>query len=304
MEIGRYLRSRPWSAAIALLLPLLAGLTAFGLLQGTPSTNIATANVRVPESVGGSASIGIFAADFALAAEDVDVLQPVSDAAGVSVGRLRNNLDVERLGQSSRLTVSYTDRDPARAEQVLRLFITNALVDLTTNETSVAALRAAEATRDKAAAAQRAFESKNGINPQRDYNQAAERVQTLQESGITSGPVLQQAIAVRDQKVELYREYTTLQNANEAAQGALDSAREAARETTAAAQVARNPNTIEGLEVEEVSQTPRIIQGVAVAAVLGLLVGLAVLVLPDLLSGGRRRPPPALEDTSATRRVA
>lgn len=303
MEIGRYLRSRPWSAAIALLLPLLAGLTAFGLLQGTPSTNIATANVRVPESVGGSASIGIFAADFALAAEDPAVLQPVSDAAGVSVGRLRNNLDVERLGQSSRLTVSYTDRDPARAEQVLRLFITNALVDLTANETAIRTLQTAVAARDKARAQLEAFEQANTSNPERINNNDIDRVQDLQRTGIT-GPVLEQAIAARERSTKTVREFRELTAAVDSTQDAVNNAQQAATEARAAAQQARNPNTIEGLEVSELSQTPRIIQGVAVAAVLGLLVGLAVLVLPDLLGGGRRRPPPALEDTSATRRVA
>lgn len=303
MEIGRYLRSRPWSAAIALLLPLLAGLTAFGLLQGTPSTNIATANVRVPESVGGSASIGIFAADFALAAEQDEVLQPVSDEAGVSVGRLRNNLDVERLGQSSRLTVSYTDRNPARAEQVLRLFIRRALVDLTTSDTAAANAKSALAARDKALAAQRAFEADFGLDPRREYGQLSDNVRDLQAAGAPPSQIAA-AVAARDRLVEPVRQYTALTNAADAAENVLEDAQQAANESAAAGRAATNPRTIENLEVSEVSQTPRIVQGVAVAAVLGLLVGLAVLVLPDLLRGGRRRPPPALEDTSATRRVA
>ena len=301
MEIGSYLRARPWGVVIALLFPVLAGLVAYGLLRGEPNTNTASANVRVPESVGGSASIGIFVADFGLAAESAEVLEPVSEETGVGVGRIRNNLDVERLGQSSRLTVSYTDRDPARAEQVLRVFIRTALVDLTADETAITEVRTAEAARNKAVSAQRNFENTNGANPDRQYNNATDTVQELQAAG-TGGAPLARALAERDRFLEQRREYDALTAAAEASQEALDGARQRAAASTAATAAAQDPSTVEDLTVEEISSTPRLVQGVTVAAILGALCGLAVLVLPDLIRPGRRREP-AVEAEAPARRV-
>lgn len=287
MEIGQYLRARPWSAVIALLFPLLAGLTAYGLLQGSPDRYVASANVRVPESVGGSASIGIFAADFALAAESDTILSQVAQDTGTTIGGLRNNLDVERLGQSSRLTVSYTNRDRARAEQVLRAFIPAALLDLTTSQAAAANLKAGQDANAKAAAALTAFQEQNSLDPQRDYTDYANSVRELEAQGI-AGPQLQAAIDRRELWKGKVREFATLEGAAESARERLDTVQEDSRSSTAAAAEARNPGTIENFEVDTVSQTPRIVQGVGVAAVLGLLCGLAVLVLPDLL----RRPAP------------
>lgn len=292
MEIGQYLRARPWSVAIALLFPILAGLTAYALLQGPPTRYSASASVPVPESVGGSASIGIFAADFSLAAERERILEPIAEKNGVTVGGLRNNLDVERLGQSSRLTVSYSNRNEDKVEPVLRDFITATLVELTSDEASVANLKAAQAAAAKAQSALRTFQNENSLDPQRDYNQYSSAVIDLQEEGITSGPQYNAAVARRDRQVEVVRQYESLLAADEAAQDALRDAQSAARSSQAAATAARNPAVIEDLTVEEISQTSRVVQGTAVAAILGALVGLALLVLPDLLRGGRRRTPP------------
>jgi hypothetical protein len=83
-----------------------------------------------------------------------------------------------------------------------------------------------------------------------------------------------------------------MQELDQAVQDAADQRDEAERVSLSLqreASESQSSSTVQDLVVLEESRTGRVLQGVGVAAVAGLLVGVAALVLPDLLH--RRREP-------------
>jgi hypothetical protein len=306
LEIGHFLRSRPWAAALAVLIPVIAGLATYLVLAGQPARHTATATVSVPSSASDSASrVGIFVANFTEIASSNPVLEEVADGTGESKTQLEDNLEVLRLGQSSLFTVTYTGERRDAVEPVVRSVISTTFGDLVQVTGTDAALEAANQAYQDALAARTAYQDEIGtLQPDRDYADLSARIRSIQiEPRFGGAAIIARLTAERDALVPEIRRMEELDQAVAAAASQRAQAEEAAAAARRDAAESQSPSTIQDLTVAEESPLGRIIQGVGVAAVAGLLVGIAVLLLPDLF---RRRAVslPTVARRSATHRSA
>ena len=294
MEIGQYLRARPATAVITLLLlPLLAALAAFLVLRAQPPNYTADATVSVPADTAESASgIGIFVADFGARANSKAVVAQVSSDTGVPEEELEGAIEVARLGHGSRFEVRYTGEGAQQVEAVVRSVIarTNARMvgsRATEAEENLERVRAEYAA---AVQARRDYENEIGtLQPDRDYSDLSSRIRSLQANG-GSAAVIASLSRQRDALVPQVRRAEELDRAINTAEELVERARQEVVEARGEAAEAQDPRIVQELVVSAGSATGGLVQGVAVAAVFGLLCGLAVFILPDLL---RRRNPPA-----------
>ena len=300
MEIGQFLRSRPRLTALALLFPLLAAVGAWFVLGNQPARWAATATVSVPGSAADSASrVGIFVANFEELATSAEVTTPVSRSTGVSRRSLVDGLEVSRIGQSSLFTVTWTGEERRATEPVVRAVVDATFARQLPVARTDAALDVANQAYQDALAQRRAYEDEIGtLQPDRDYADVSSKLRSLQgESTLTSTQLQINArqaeiVALQAQRGALVPEIRRMQELDQAVSSAssqVDAAEQSAASARQDAQEAQSPTTILAVAVVEATTTARTLQGVGVAAVAGLLVGIAVLVLPDVV--GRRRPP-------------
>lgn len=299
MEIGQFLRSRPRLTVIALLFPLLAALGAWMVLANQSPRYAATATVSVPGSASDSASrVGIFVADFAELATSAEVVRAVSASTGVSRGDLGDGLEVTRIGQSSLFTVTWTGEERRAATPVVRSAVETTFARQLPVARTDAALDIANQAYQAGLTGRRSYEDEIGtLQPDRDYQDVSSRLRSLQgESTVTSTSAQNTArtqeitalTAQRDALVPQIRRMQELDQTVSSAASQVDQAEQSAASARQDAQEASSPTTILSLDVVDASSTASTLQGVGVAAVAGLLVGIGVLVLPDVV--GRRRP--------------
>jgi hypothetical protein len=292
VEIGQFLRSRPRAVALAALIPLVAGLVTSFVLWVQPARHTATATVSVPGSAADSASrVGIFVANFTELASSGPVLAEVADSTGESQKQLQDGLEVLRLGQSSLFTVTYTGERRDTVEPVVRAVISTTFGDLVQVSGTDAALKAADQACQDALAARTAYQDEIGtLQPDRDYADLSARIRSLQiEPRFGSAAAIARLTEERQALVPEIRRMEELDQAVAAAATQRAEAEEAAASARRDAAESQSPNTVQALTVAEESPVGRLIQGVGVAVVAGLLLGLAVLLLPDLF---RRRSMP------------
>lgn len=292
MEIGQYLRARPRTAVIALLLlPLLAGAAAFVLLRAQPAQYTADATVSVPSRTAASASgIGIFVADFGELANSGAVVEDVSAATGVPAEELNGRIEVVRLGVGSLFEVRYTGDGRAQVEEVVRTTIARTYARMVEPQAEEAEATLARVRQEYAAAvaARQTYENEIGtLQPERDYSDLSSRIRSLRTNG-ESPAIIAQLERQRDALVPQVRRAEELSRAVDTAEQLVEDARLNVIEARGEATETQDESLVQELTVSAGSATGSLVQGVAVAAVLGLLCGLAVLVLPDLL---RRRSP-------------
>lgn len=287
MEIASFLRSRPRAVLLALLFPVLAGLGAAFILASAPRQYTATATVSVPGSAAESASkVGIFVANFSQLAVSGPVLTDISQETGVPRTVIRDGLDVSRAGQSSIFTVAWSGEDRAQVEPVVRTTITRtfqSLLPVTSFQT-----RADDADRayQAAVAARQQYQDQIGtIDPQADYNRNASRISSLQANGGSQAEI-NSLEAQQAPLVEEVRRLNQLDDAVEAASRVRSDALSKLASARSDANASQNPDTIRDLKIETARRASALVPGVAVAVVAGLLVGLAVLAVPESL---RRR---------------
>lgn len=300
MEIGPYLRARPRTAAVALLLPLLAGVAAYLVLNAQPPEYSATATVSAPASTSSSTSrIGIFVADFGQVAGSTDVVEAVAATTGEPVADLQEGVEVTRLEVSSLFEVSYTGDGPALAEDVVRAVIAQTYTRLVGagNEDAEVALTVASEQYNAAVAARQTYENEIGtLQPDRDYEDLSSRIRSLQadpDPKPGTAATIADLAARRDALVPQVRRAQELSQAVETAVEIKERAQEEVARTRAEAEEARGPEVIQQLSVDASSAPGGLVLGVGAAAVVGLLAGLALLVLPDVLRP-RTAPPPRL----------
>lgn len=308
MEIGQFLRSRPRLTALALLFPLLAALGAWLVLSTQPARYAATATVSVPGSASDSASrVGIFVANFGELATSNEVVAAVSKSTGVSPSDLRDGVAVSRIGQSSLFTVAYTGGQRRVGEPVVRAVVDATFARQLPVARTDAALDAANRAYQAALAERTAYEDQIGtLQPDRDYADVSSKLRALQLESPTSTPAQiaarQTEIVVlnaqRDALVPRIRRAQELDLAVSSTSGQLDEAEQSAASARQDAQEAQSPTTVVDVDVVNTSTTARTLQGVGVAAVAGLLIGIAVLVLPDVV--GRRRTPASARPSEPT----
>jgi len=303
MEMSNFLRSRPRTSALALLFPIVAGLVAFFVLSGSPTRYTANATVSVPGSDANSASrVGLFVADFAELATSNAVLDDVATKNGQSREELQAGLTVSRIGQSSLFSVVYTGDDQATAEPVVRDVITGTFSNLVQVSDSDTTFQAASAAYDAAVAARSSYQDEIGtLTPENDYNDLSSRIRSLQISPqIGSSLTIAGLTSQREALVPQIRRMQELNQAVQDAANQRDAAQQEAESVQRAAQESQSESTIQNLEVTPESKTSRITQGVGVAAVIGLLVGVALLLLLEALH--RRRTPASTGQHSETTR--
>lgn len=302
MEIGHFIRSRPKTSALALLIPLIAALVAAVVLMGQPERQTATATVSVPGSAANSASrVGLFVADFSEIATSGAVLGDVSEATGVDRLELEENLEVARIGQSSLFTVVYTGDEADTVEPVVREVISGSFSRLVQVGTTDEDLESATRAYDEAVAARSAYQDEIGtLQPESDYTDLSSRIRSLQITPeIGSTATIARLSAQREALVPQIRRMQELDQAVSDAAQRRDEAQQASESAQEDATESQSDSTITDLVVEPEARVGRIVQGVGVAAVAGLLVGIALLVLPDLLR--RRRVTPADRPTDRPR---
>ena len=294
MEMNHYLRSRPRTSALALLFPVVAALVAWLVLSGSPTRYTADATVSVLGSAANSASrVGLFVADFAELATSGTVLDAVAAETGQSRDDLDEGVTVGRIGQSSLFSVTYTGDERDTVEPVVRAVITDTFSNLVEVSDSDADFQAASAAYDEAVATRSAYQDEIGtLTPESDYNDLSSRIRSLQISPAAgSAATIIRLSAERDSLVPEIRRLQELDQAVSDAADRRDEAQQSAESVQRAADASQSSSTIQDLAVTPESKATRIVQGVGVAAVVGLLVGIAVLLLPDALR--RRREPRA-----------
>lgn len=301
MEMSHFLRSRPRTSALALLFPVLAGLVAYVILSNSPTRYTADATVSVPGSAADSASrVGLFVANFGELATSGAVLDGVAEETGQSRQDLEDEVEVARIGQSSLFTVSYTADDEAAVEPVVRSVIRGTFGNLVEVSDSDAEFQAASAAYDAAVAARTAYQDEIGtLMPENDYSDISSRIRSLQiDPEFGSAAAIIRLSAQRDALVPQIRRMQELTQAVADAAEERDEARQAAESVQRAAEQSQTSSTIQDIAVAPESKVTRIVQGVGVAAVVGLLVGIAVLLLPELV---RRHREPSVADGSTAR---
>jgi len=294
VEISHFLRARPWASVLALLIPLLAAGGAYYVLKDQPPRYTATATVSVPGNDANSASrVGLFVADFAELATSGPVLNEVSASTGESRTELEENVVVARIGQSSLFTVAYTGEGRTVVEPVVRGVITSTFNNLVQVSDSDAELKAAQGAYDAAVAARTAYQDQIGtLQPDRDYNDLSARIRGLQITPVFgSAARIAELSAQRDALVPEIRQMEVLDQPVQAAASQRDQAAQDAASVQRAAAEAQSASTIQDLVVVADSTLAPILQGVGVAAVAGLLVGLTLLLVTHRVH--RRRSPAA-----------
>jgi hypothetical protein len=292
VEISHFLRSRPRTTALALLFPVVAAVVALLILVNQPTRYTGTATVSVPSSSANSASrVGLFVADFVELARSGAVLNEVARSTGETRTELDEGLEVARIGQSSLFSVVYTGDRQRAVEPVVRAVIAGTFGNLVEVSDSDAEFQAASEAYQAAVAERSAYQDEIGtLQPDSDYTDLSSRIRSLQITPEIGGAaIIARLSAQRDALVPQIRR---MQELDQAVQDAADQRDEAERVSLSLqreASESQSSSTIQDLVVLEESRTGRVLQGVGVAAVAGLLVGVAALVLPDLLH--RRREP-------------
>jgi hypothetical protein len=124
MEIRDYVSKMGRRLLILVLLPLLAGGVAFGLLAGTPQQHLAESVLTVPSSVVGGASSGSVAqymANFEQAIVSEPIIASIADQVGVDGAEVRDSLQTTQLGNSNLIRVSYQGPNSGDAARIVEL---------------------------------------------------------------------------------------------------------------------------------------------------------------------------------------
>jgi hypothetical protein len=293
VEIGHFIRSRPRISALALLFPVLAALAAVLVLANQPPRYTAVANVAVPSSAANSASrVGLYVADFAQVAVSDPVVSKAAQSTGVPQADIKSTLEVTRLGQSSLFSVTYTGNGRENVEPVVRAVITDTFNSLVQVDSSDAALAAATKAYQDAVQARADYQDQIGtLQPESDYTDLSSRIRSLELAPQTfaNQAAIRDLTTQRDALVPQIRKMQELDQAVTDTASQRDEAARAAESVQQDAAQAQSAETIQNVSVTPESRATRMVQGAGVAAVAGLLVGVAILVLPDVL---RRREQP------------
>lgn len=304
MELRDYVHKRGRSLLILLLLPLLAGAAAFAVLQGRPQQYHASVQVAVPEIYAVSDSrIGLYIADFGQALTDNDLQDAVHDATRVSTKSL-DSLSASRVKLSSRLQVELTTPSSQRATReavvaaakAARLKLANQGLDV-----QQAAVQQAQQALDTAQTALTDYQNSIGVLfPAETYQATQANIRSLENSRVEATAagsaarvtaltgqiqVLQKQLASLTPQV---RQAQVLTNEITSATTNLRTAQQALTAKQNLATTAGNDDGLTAARSAPLSRTLPLVEGVAVAMAVALLLGLAIVLVPDLLRRSER----------------
>lgn len=299
MEVRDYVREMRWRLSILVVLPLVAGGVAFGLLADTPPQYEAETVLTVPSSVAGGASSGSIAqymANFEQAIVSEPIVARISDEIGVDGRKVRDRLETAQLGSSNLVGVSYRGPASGEAARIVDL-ATRSAFDLVAQiqlplgqSLDVLRSRVRATTSDLQAADTRleGFLLENGlVLPREQYLIAASDVARLEgeilQAETTGASTVTLEAALRDRRRELVElgamlpEYERLRAAVDRAEEDLDAAQDELR--LAENQLAHLKPQMTDVATEVIPRMQTIGRGVGVAAGGGLIVAIALMLL-------------------------
>jgi hypothetical protein len=320
MEIGTYLRGllRRWWLVV--LIAAIAAAGAFVILGGSTDSYTASVNITVPQSLATTAGAnGQYVANFKVGLTSPEVVDAVAKATGVSGSTISSRLSASQVASSSFIKVSYVGKNRDHAKVAVTA-ATKATADLLakgaiqTANTEVTAAKAAYAdATTQADAAQRALDAYTAANGYVDPNilfQAAQssitQLNVSKQQAIAQGhPTGNFDVAINNAQVQLtllapkVGAYNKLNHAVSDSQGLVSSAR--SRESTAAQDlaIASAPALIDQPTIAVTTGQSTLIKGVAIAGGIGVVLGLALILLIEYITASRRQRAAAAEATSA-----
>jgi hypothetical protein len=274
----------------------------------------------VPQSLATTAGAnGQYVANFKVALTSTAVIDPVAKAAAVSASTIGSRLSASQVGSSSFIKVSYTGKNRERAIAVVRnaTSLTAGVLAQGAIQAATTAVNAAQAALDdattKVGAAQNAIDSYTAGHGYVDPNVL---FQATQSSLIQLNVSKQQAIAqarptgnfdaainaAQAQLAVLAPEvgaYNKLNHALTQAQALQSAAQTRVSTSSQDLDLAKSPPLIDVATVKVVTGRSTLIKGVAIAAGVGVVLGLALILLIEYISASRRQRAAAAEAAAA-----
>jgi len=196
MEIIEYLRiarSRKW---VLLGVPILAAAATSGIILGAPTTYSATATISPAALVGGAAgnqyngsqAVSQYVAAFQATASGPAVRHAVSSATNIPTSEIADGTNVQQVGASSAMTITYTDTKAKNVNAALTALTHETLnamfgsqVDLAQGQVDTAT---AEITSSEDAIL--AWEQKSGmVDPDRMYQSKIDQINSMTAQQLT-----------------------------------------------------------------------------------------------------------------------
>ncbi|MCG5462400.1 Wzz/FepE/Etk N-terminal domain-containing protein [Micromonospora sp. NPDC053740] len=324
MEIVDYLRVARRRLWVLVGVPVLAAGAAAAIVLLAPQQFSGTAYVAAPALVGGAAgtqytgtqAANQFVAAFGAAVTSPRVLADVGADTGVPPERLRDGLAITQVGASSQLEVTYTAGDRATVAPVLTATTTRALAFLFSSQVGIATGEVEAANADVTAATKAIgeWEKANKVSqPDRIYQATLGELTSLRQQQLSMQAVgngrgvdaATAAITAAQKKLDelgpKLPDYQALLAQRDAATNALSQAREGLQAARAQAQAA-DPKQVTSIgETHEVSRMTELVRTVLPVGGAGLLLGVLLVGVLELLSRGRAaaRPVAPAASTSA-----
>ncbi len=310
MEVATFLKAALRWWWIAVLVAALAAAGAYLVTRNTKDSYDASIVVTVPAAQAGTTgSNGQYVENFQTSLTTSDVVKQVARDTGESESALTDGLGASQLNNSSFIEVSYNSTSAKTAEAVVLsaakrtgAYLSRSAVQsaTTVQQATAAASAAADAALAKAQKALDTFAAAHGaIDPNVAYQAAVSAITQLtvsKQQAIAQGrsttnfdAAIQQATQQAATLRPIVVEYNTLTERVRQAQlvAAAAQAREAASIETLVS--AKEPPLLGSASRDLVTADSTIVKAVAIAGGVGLVLGIALVLLLTALTGGPRR---------------
>ncbi|MFK3980778.1 Wzz/FepE/Etk N-terminal domain-containing protein [Micromonospora sp. NPDC050397] len=322
MEIVDYLRVARRRLWVLVGVPVLATGAATGLVLLAPQQYSGTAVVAAPALVGGATgaqysgtqAASQFAAAFGAAVTSPRVLADVSGDTGVAPERLRNGLTVTQVGASSQLEVTYAANRRATVAPVLTAATSRALAFLFSSQVGIATGEVEAANADVTAATKAIgeWEKTNKVSqPDKLYQATLGELGSLRQQQLSmqavgngrgadaAGDAINAAQKKLDELGPKLPEYQGLLAQRDAATNVLSQARQGLQVARAQVQAA-DPTKVTSIgAVHPVSRLAELVRTALPVAGAGLLLGVLLVGVLELLSRGRAAVRPTARPATA-----
>jgi hypothetical protein len=318
MEIRDFVRANRRRLALLAVLPVMAAALALGVLWGEPEQYRASLEVVVlPEGNDPLSpnAIGQYVANFGEAVHSKPVKDAVLATAGIAGSDIErvdlNDVETRQIGRSNVIEVSYVGTRRALAKDVVAAAARETVLAVAQPQLdALAAARerhaAVAADHDAAVAALGAFTDETGLLiPEEEYQSRAAQLRVLQDNreealgvgGSFAAAALEDVIAVRQAELDaLGLQVKRFQELERQLDTSTEELRVAGEELRSAEAIAeRSAISLDFSEVEATTlpRNERLVTGAAIAAGLTLVVGVALMVLLEMLRTRSLTPPMA-----------
>jgi hypothetical protein len=309
MEIGTYLRGLLHRWWVILLVVLLAGSGAFVLVGGATNIYNASVNITVPPSLAATVGAnGQYVSNFKVALTSTDVLAKVTDATGLSAHDASSRLSASQIGTSSFIKVTFAGVNADRSKTAVQVateataeLLAKGAVETANTEVSAAQSAVNDATtkQDSAQQAVTSYTSAHGfVDPNVLYQSTQSSLTQLnvsKQQAIAAGhdtSTFDIAIAsAQSQLSTLAKEvsdFNVLDHALTVAESAVSAAQTRLSTASQDLAIAKAPPLIDDPTQSTTTGRSTTIKGVAIGAGIGLVLGIAIVLLIEFISASRR----------------